>query len=420
VQTGPFGDTEQDNLIKECRLKFLSRDIRTVTLANSCGIHAIQDGLYATIYVLLPVLAPIFGLTLFQVGFIRAAYSSAMVLFQLPSGMLSERFGERILLVFGLSCAGAAFLFLAFAPGAAIVALALILAGLGGAFHHAPSSSIIVRAFPDAGRRAALGIYNAAGDVGKLTFSGIFTLAIGLGVAWNHTVVGFGTLSVLAAGIVLIVLRRWKVGGPPQKSSKSKSTADKIGWGIRDRIGFMTLGLIVFLDLAVQSGFLTFVAFLMSEKEVPTGLAALAVVLTLTGGTFGKFGCGFLAERMGAKASLILVQCLTAAGILAVVVSPTLVAFALLPLLGMVLQGSSSVTYGTITDLVHRDRQSRGFAAIYSISSAAGIVGPIVFGIIGDRFGIIPAMLAITLTVLASLPLIALLRIPSADIDPVQ
>lgn len=343
-----------------------------------------------------------------------------MVLFQVPSGMLSERFGERILLVFGLSCAGAAFLFLAFAPGVAIVALALILAGLGGAFHHAPSSSIIVSAFQDTGRRAALGVYNAAGDVGKLTFSGIFTLAIGLGVAWNHTVVGFGTLAVLAAGVVLIVLRRWNVGARPQSGATAESGSSTIGWGIRDRFGFMTLGLIVFLDLAVQSGFLTFVAFLMSEKEVPTGLAALAVVLTLTGGTFGKFGCGFLAERMGAKASLILVQCLTAAGILTVVLSPTLVAFALLPLLGMVLQGSSSVTYGTITDLVHRDRQSRGFAAIYSISSAAGIVGPIVFGIIGDRFGIVAAMLAITLTVLVSLPLIALLRIPSEEIDPAR
>ena len=371
----------------------------------------IQDGLYATVYVLLPVLAPIFGLGLFQVGFIRAAYSSAMVLFQLPSGMLSERFGERILLVFGLVCAGAAYLFLASATGIAMIALGLILAGLGGAFQHAPASSIVADVFRDTGRRAALGVYNAAGDVGKLAFTGIFTLTIGMGLAWNYSIAGYGVLALVSAGIVLVVFRRCNIGGRPFVDPTTGKAPKVAGWGIRDRNGFILLGLIVFLDLAVQSGFLTFVAFLMSEKEVPTGLAALAVVLTLTGGTFGKFGCGFLAERIGAKASLILVQCLTATGIIAVLMAPTLIAFLLLPLLGMVLQGSSSVTYGTISDLVHRDRQSRGFAVIYSVSSAAGIVGPIIFGIVGDQFGIAPAMLAMALAALLSLPLIALLRL---------
>lgn len=391
--------------------------MRSVTLATSCGVHVIQDGLYATVYVLLPILAPVFGLSLFQVGFIRASYSSAMVLFQLPSGILSERFGERFLLVFGLVCAGGAYLFLASATGVAFIALGLILAGLGGAFQHAPASTIVANIFRDSGRRAALGIYNAAGDVGKLAFTGIFTLTIGIGLAWKVTIAGYGILAIVSAVIVLVVLRRYDVGGRPSAKSSAGSAPSTTGWGIRDRKGFALLGLIVFLDLAVQSGFLTFVAFLMSEKELPTGLAALAVVLTLAGGTIGKFVCGFIAERMGAKASLILVQCMTGAGIVAIVGAPTLVAFVLLPALGMVLQGSSSVTYGTITDLFHRDRQSRGFAVIYSVSSAASIAGPIIFGLVGDRFGISASILAMAIATLLSLPLIGLLRLNSGKED---
>ncbi len=76
----------------------------------------------------------------------------------------------------------------------------------------------------------------------------------------------------------------------------------------------------------------------------------------------------------------------------------------------MVLQGSSSITYATVSELVRPDRRSRGFAVIYTIASAASIVGPIAFGVVGDRFGLVPAMLTMAVVVLLPLPLSALLR----------
>ncbi len=383
---------------------------RRFSLATACGIHAIQDGLYATVYVLLPVLAPVFGLSYVQVGVLRAAFSSAMTLLQIPSGVLAERFGERILLVFGLACSGFAYLFLAGSLGVVAIAFSLFLAGLGAAFQHAPSSSLITGLFQDGRRRAALGTYNAAGDAGKLGFTAAFTLAIGVGVTWNYTVAGFGALALVSAVAVFLIFRRLGVGDRPVNDTDEGNSSEKIGWGIRDRSGFSALTVIVFLDFAVQSGFLTFLAFLMAEKQVPTSLAVFAVVLTLAGGIFGKLGCGFLADRIGGRKSLIVVQCLTALGIVAVLLSPNLIAFLVLPLLGVVLQGSSTVTYGSVSDLVHRDRQSRGFAFIYSVSSAAGITGPIVFGTIGDQFGLAPAMLAMACAVLLTLPLSVLLR----------
>jgi len=383
---------------------------RRFSLATACGIHAVQDGLYATVYVLLPVLAPVFGLSYVQVGVLRAAFSSAMTLLQIPSGVLAERFGERTLLVFGLACSGIAYLFLAGSLGVVAIAFSLFLAGLGAAFQHAPSSSLITGVYQDGRRRAALGTYNAAGDAGKLGFAAAFTLAIGVGFTWNYTVAGFGVLALVSAVAVFLIFRRLGVGGRPVNDTDEGNPSEKIGWGIRDRSGFTALTVIVFLDLAVQSGFLTFLAFLMAEKQVPTSLAVFAVVLTLAGGIFGKLGCGFLADRIGGRKSLVVVQCLTALGIIAVLLSPNLIAFLVLPLLGVVLQGSSTVTYGSVSDLVHRDRQSRGFAFIYSVSSAAGITGPIVFGAIGDQYGLAPAMLAMACTVLLTLPLSVFLR----------
>jgi len=312
--------------------------------------------------------------------------------------------------VFGLICAGAGYLSLAAAPGFALVLFSLFLAGFGAAFQHALSSSVISTTFEGAGRRSALGIYNSSGDIGKLAFTGCFSLAIGMGAAWRGVAVGFGLMALIAAAVLLLILRQLDVGSRPPAAVNAGHAPGKTRWGIRNSTGFTALAVIVFLDIAVQSGFLTFVPFLMIEKQVPAGFAAFAVVLTLTGGIFGKFACGFLAERIGVIRSLVAVECLTALGVVVVLLAPTLVAFLLLPLLGLVLQGSSSITYGTVGDLVQGDRQSRGFAAIYSIASSAAIVAPVGLGLIGDRYGLTPAMLTMACVVMLPLPLSALLR----------
>jgi len=383
---------------------------RKLTLSACCAVHGLQDGLSAALFVLLPVLAQGFGLSYAQVGILRASNNSAMMLFEIPSGMYSERIGERPLLVFGLLCASLGYLWLATAGGFIIAVLSLFTAGLGAAFQHALASSIVTHSFQGNGRRAALGVYNSAGDAGKLAFTGLFSLAIGMGAAWQQVVTGFGLLTLLAAVALFVVLRLLDVGGHPHHHTHSQAAPPQLGWGIRNRSGFFALAVMVFVDSVVQAGFLTFLAFLMIAKQVPTSLAALAVVLTLLGGVFGKFGCGFLAQRLGVIRSLILIEILTAIGIIIILMAPTGLAYVLLPVLGFALQGSSSITYGTVGDLVHGKRQSRGFAAIYTIASAASIAGPIGFGYIGDQFGLAPVMLAMAVIVLLPLPLSMLLR----------
>ena len=382
------------------------RNKRSLTLGTACAVHALQDGFGATLYVLLPVLAETFGLSYAQVGLIRAAKSGAMMAFELPSGILAERFGARALLVFGLACAGGAYLLLPAAASFAVILAILFVSGLGAAFQHSLSSAVITTTFTGPERRTALGGYNASGDVGKLALASLFTLAIGLGFAWQPVISLFGAAGLALALITLLVLRRISVGTRPVKTAPGTETSDKPGWGIRDRTGFAALGTLVFVDIAVQAGFLTFLAFLMAEKQVPTSLAVFAVVLTLAGGIFGKFGCGFLANRLGVRAALITVQCLTAAGILTVLLAPTLIAYFLLPLLGVVLQGSSTITYGSVADMFYEARASRGFAVIYTIASGASVMGPVIFGVIGDRFGLAPALITMAFAVLASLPLV--------------
>jgi MFS family permease len=378
---------------------------RTLTICST--VHTLHDGLADVTYVLLPLLANAFGLSLAQVGVIRGAHRAAMAAFQIPAGILAERIGERGLLAFGTALAGAAFLALGYAQGFWAILAALFFAGMGSAVQHPIASTLVSRAFPVQGRRAALGTYNFAGDVGKFAFGGLVSLLLLAGVSWQAPVIGFGVAGVATAIAVLWLLTartRTATRGdaaPPDAAS---------GWGIRDRPRFFALCLIEVLDSSTRSAFLTFIAFLLIAKGLAAGWAVAAVPLVLVGGMVGKLACGVLAERLGIARMIVITEIATAGGIFATLALPAAGVLVLLPLIGVVVQGTSSVLYATLGEYVSTERLTRAFGLFYTVGSVCGILAPLAFGLVGDRFGVQAAIAALGTTILLTLPLVAALR----------
>lgn len=382
------------------------------TLATCCAAHTLHDGLSDVTYVLLPLLAQTFGLSLAQVGLIRSAHRTAMAAFQIPAGLVAERFGERNLLALGTALAGLAFVALGFASGFWIILIALFFAGFGSAVQHPLCSTIISHTYPGEGRRAALGTYNFFGDVGKFAFGGIVSLLLVAGISWQAPVVGFGVAGILtAAAIFTLVTDRHAVASAPAVGKIDTAPAPKVrGWGIKSKQGFTALCLIEILDSSTRTGFLTFIAFLMIDKGLPAGWAALSVPLILVGGMAGKLACGFLAERVGITRTIVITELATGVGILFTLLLPGIAAFLLLPLIGVVLQGTSSVLYATIGDLVEQQRLPRAFGLFYTLGSLCGIAAPLGYGLLGDVAGVDTAIAVIGIAVFLVLPLCIALR----------
>ena len=352
-----------------------------------CGVHIVQDGLVALQYVLLPIVAQTLGLSYAQVGLLCALSNSAMSLLELPAGILAERFGERRLLILGLVLAALGYLGVAVSTSFWLIALFFMLTGAGAGFQHSLASAILVRTFDSAQKRRALGTYNASGDAGKLGFTGLFSLGIGAGFAWSGIIT---LLSLLAIGFAVLV---WKLlPHDKPESSSSSSSHDPLGWiqrwGIKKPRQFTMLAAVVSLDGIVQAVFLTFLAFVLLEKGASTQLASFAVVLALCGGMAGKFCCGFLTARFGDYKPFILIQLLTIMGLAGMIFMPVIAVLIALPFIGLVVQGSTTVTYGVISDHVEATHQSRGFALIYSISGIATVFGPFLAGLLADWSGL--------------------------------
>ncbi|RYF38080.1 MAG: MFS transporter, partial [Comamonadaceae bacterium] len=137
----------------------------------------------------------------------------------------------------------------------------------------------------------------------------------------------------------------------------------------------------------------------------------LALALLFIGGAAGKFACGWLGDRIGTLRTVLFTEISTAVLILGVLVLNLMPAIVLLPLLGVVLNGTSSVLYGTVPELTSPDRTARAFALFYTGTIGAGAVAPVLYGFLGDTFGPATATAATAVTALAICPfMIALSR----------
>jgi len=149
-------------------------------LGTACGTHFVHDGFSDILYVLFPVWASEFGLTFAQVGLLRTVYSGGMAGFQIPAGLLAERWGEARLLAAGTAATALGFVAAGFAGGYAALLGCLLAAGLGSGVQHQLSSSIVSHAYENGRRRVALGTYNFSGDVGKV----VVPAAVAFAVPW--------------------------------------------------------------------------------------------------------------------------------------------------------------------------------------------------------------------------------------------
>ena len=385
-------------------------------LAAACSIHFVHDGFSDILYVLLPIWANEFRLTFAQVGIIRTAYSGGMAAFQIPAGLLAERWGERRLLAAGTAVTACGFIAAGAVGGFLSLLLVLLIAGLGSGVQHPLSSSLVSKAYETGPRRAALGTYNFSGDLGKVAVPAAVALAA-VAVGWRTASVAYGVIGLVAAAAILGVLSRLTRGMSEavDRARSQEPVAASSGWGIRDPRGFQALTAIGMIDNATRTGFLTFLPFALIAKGSSVAGVGTALALLFASGAVGKFACGLVAERLGVIRTVVLTEAATALGILALIPSPLPVALAILPLMGVALNGTSSVLYGTVADLVTADRRSRAYGLYYTVTIMSSALAPSVYGLIGDVAGVPATLVVVSALVLTTIPLCLVLRASVAE-----
>jgi MFS transporter, FSR family, fosmidomycin resistance protein len=381
-----------------------SEGVRVRTLWTACVAHALHDGYTDLIYLLLPIWQSEFALGYGALALLRALAALTMAGLQVPAGRAAERFGGKNILALGTGLAALGYAFAGASSDLTTLCLSLIAIGCGLSVQHPIASGAVSRVFGE-GARGPLGTYNFAGDLGKAGVPGAASLLLSF-IPWHQMLWAMSAVGVaVAAGVATFL--------PPIAKPSLHATA--VRRPKKQQRGFNILLTIGVLDTSVRMGFLTFLPFLLKAQHVSLSTIGLGLALVFVGGAGGKFACGWLAARFGILPTVLVTEVGTAALILLVLFLPVAPMLAVLPVLGVMLNGTSSVLYGTVPELAAGGRVERAFAVFYTGTIGAGAVAPIVFGFLGDATGPTIATVATAMTALLTLPLMTwLMRVSPA------
>lgn len=380
-----------------------SKDTERKAAGVAFGAHALHDGYTDLIYVMLPVWQAEFGIGFAALGLIKTVFSGTLAGFQVPAGFLAERYGTALILSGGTALAGIGYCVAGVSSGLIGLILALFIGGLGASTQHPLASSLITRAFGPGRTMKALGTYNFSGDIGKMTVPAVASLLLVV-MPWRHALILLGSVGVLAAIVIYVVVPRL----PPPVTADSRTT----GNGKRGvpAYGFPLLLAIGVVDSATRMAFLTFLPFVLTAKGAALPTVGLALTLVFAGGAAGKLVCAFIGARIGVIPTVWLTEIVTAIGIAALLPLPLEFAMVLLPVVGVALNGTSSVLYGSVPDLVPQSRHSRAFGIFYTGTIGAGAISPAIYGLLGDAVGPQTTLIVVACALLLTLPLSLVLR----------
>ena len=371
----------------------------------ACAAHALHDGYSSLIYIMLPIWQKEFGLGYAELGLLRGLFSGTMASFQIPSGLIAERVGTAPMLALGTALAGTGYCLAGASAGFGLLVVALFVGGLGASVQHPLASSLMARAFAGPRSMKALGTYNFAGDIGKMTLPAAASLLL-VAMSWRPALALLGGLGLLAAVAIFVLTPRYGAETPSHAAQQHAAGSA----APRHRFAFPVLLSIGMLDSATRMGFLLFLPFVLTAKGASVPVVGFALTLVFTGGAVGKLVCAFLGARIGAIPTVWLTEGATAVGIAALLPLGLAGALVLLPFIGIALNGTSSVLYGSVPDLVRPERRARAFSVFYTGTIGSDAVAPAIYGVAGDAFGVPSALIGIAAIVLLTLPLSLVLR----------
>jgi FSR family fosmidomycin resistance protein-like MFS transporter len=359
------------------------------TILLMASAHMMVDG-YGNIFApMLPLLIPRLGLNLATAGLLTMLFQLAASVAQVGFGHLADRWRPRLLVMIGPVVAVSFLSLIGLATSTTMLAIILVLGGLGGAAFHPPAAALAHR-LGGTRQGLAMSVYITGGTLGFSLGPLLFAPFAGyFGIRW--------TPLLAIPGLIVVAIFLSKVPPIPVHHSS------RGGFGALRRYArpLSLLYAIVVLRTLTSLAFATFVPVMLTRRGMSVGQAGATVALYLFASGVGGFFGGPMADRFGARKVIALSLVASTPFLFA---APFLTGWpfaVVLAIGGLFLQSTLpvNVTFGQMLAPVSAATVSSlmmGFAW-----GTGGLTVPIV-GLVADRIGI-----EYTLVGLSCVPLLA-------------
>ncbi|WP_267162470.1 MFS transporter [Halovenus salina] len=332
--------------------------------------------------VVLPNLREMFGLSLSTAGLLVTVLWLGSAVGQLPSGVLTDRYTERRMMVTSTLTVAAALSLVVVAPTALLLYGATALVGIGMSLYPIARITILTETYPDR-LGSALGVTMATGDLGQTVFpplAGVLTAIL----AWQF---GFG---VLIPSLLVVALALW-VALPDTSTNDTDGTelsVERLRYIVSElwspALVFMTV--VLFLFIFIWQTFSAFYpTYLAEEKGLSETVASALFGLFFGFGVLVKPLAGSAYDRIGMRRSLVIVLVGPVVGLVLLPFADGVPALVGITALVSTMLGTGAITQSYLSELFADDMRGTGLGAVRTTAATLGASGPVLFGVVADR-----------------------------------
>ena len=357
---------------------------------------------------LLPSLREAYGMSLTLGGFLITVLWVAYAIGQLPGGILSDRLGERDVLVGSTAISAVLLAFLVFADSVIVLFAATACFGLGTALYGVARFTAAAALYPD-NDGTAIGVTLAAGQIGNALLPAAAG-AIAAATAWQ---LGFGftvPIFLVVTALLWLALPSNLSAGEGAADTLSRELLREVVSEIR-RPAVVSTAVVLTLGFGVWQAFTGFYpTYLIERKALSPTVAASLFGLYFALGIGIQPATGAAYDRFGIRRTLPVLFVVVGA---ALAVLPTLESLPALVGITVVLSfmlGNIAVLLPYLTAQLPDEIQGTCLGLIRTIYMTIGAASPLVFGAIADRgffdeaFWLLAAVLAVNLLLVFRLP----------------
>ncbi len=361
----------------------------------------------------LPIIKEELSLTLTQVGVITSAAITTMTAVHLGIGALADKGWRDILIPASVLATAIAVILTGLSTTFWFLVAMQILLGLGASGYHPSAFPTLAERFPPSSRASAVGAQAMGGLIGMalIPFVGA-SLMIAVG-GWREALIVLGTLGIGVFVFTAVLMgysrRREALAGWETEPEEREDYGGVDGWtrdyvvsvvlsGLRG-IPFRSLSLLMPLYLVVSYGY------------EPLWAGALTTVMLGTG-VVAEMIAGPLSDRLQRRVPFIVISPLLMAPCLLLLnySLPPLSLLVVLMFIGFFYYFGVPPYQAYQTEITPRERRGLAFGILFSIGAIPGSLAPVIFGAIGDTFGLSASILFLAATSFVAAMVAATLR----------
>jgi MFS family permease len=332
---------------------------------------------------IVPVVLVAFDVSKSLVGLALTGMWAAYALFQYPSGILGDRYGERRVVLVSIGAAAVATVLLAASPSFLLFGAFVVLLGAGSGLYYPASSSLLTRLHERTGQ--ALGFHTAGGAFAGL-LAPVAAAAVSVRFGWRPAIL-LGLAMLLPAFVLFALYVRRTDPMRPETELRNRLDPRRALDPLSDPVLLHTTFLGVVASFTWQAFTSFFPTFLVEYRSFSTGRASVVFGAVMVISVVSLPLLGRLSDRLPRDLTLAGALAVGGTGITLFLLGgefPPIVAGVCLAGIGF---GWGGVLHSLFMDNLPADDRASGFGLVRTVYMLFGSLGSVVVGTLADTSG---------------------------------